>query len=164
MNPLLKDIFAQSRRVVDLGTEKNLTFATAESCTGGLLGAAITSMSGASTVFKGGIIAYDNAVKTAQLSVSDAILAAHGAVSAEVAYAMAENARKILDVDIALSVTGIAGPGGGSPEKPVGTVWMGLSRQNMTETRLLQLGEIGRNKIRDMTVLEALKWLGDVLR
>ena len=99
---------------------KTLTCATAESCTGGGVGYAITGVPGSSAVFRGGIISYDNSVKHCVLDVPEEVLATRGAVSSECAAAMAEGARRLLDTDLAVSITGIAGPGGGSDEKPVG--------------------------------------------
>ncbi len=106
---------------------KGLILATAESCTGGLIGQLITAISGSSAYYAGGAIAYSNAVKTAILGVSDELLAEHGAVSAPVAEAMAAGVMAALGADIALSITGIAGPTGGTPEKPVGLVFIGLA-------------------------------------
>ena len=103
---------------------RGLTLATAESCTGGLVAARLTAVPGASDVFRGGIVAYDNAVKVAQLDVPAHVLERHGAVSAETAAAMASGARAHLHADVAVSVTGVAGPGGGTPEKPVGLVYL----------------------------------------
>ena len=163
MNPLLKDIFALAADIVALATKKDLRIGTAESCTGGLIGGAITAVSGSSTPFKGGIIAYDNAVKQKQLGVPAGMIHKYGAVSRHVARAMAEGAVAALGVDIAVSVTGIAGPGGGSEDKPVGTVWIGIARKDgkqiSTKATLFNYGDIGRNKVRDQTVLDALKLL-----
>ena len=113
--------------VLDRAREMGVRVAVAESCTGGLLGARLTEIPGSSDVFAGGVIAYENAVKQEMLGVGSDVLAAHGAVSGPVAVAMAEGALNRLGVDLAISVTGIAGPGGGSESKPVGTVWFGLA-------------------------------------
>ena len=112
--------------------KNNLTLATAESCTGGYLAHMITSVSGSSKYFKGSIIAYSNDIKTAHLGVSKEDLRQHGAVSEKVARAMAEGVRKEFDTDIGIATTGIAGPGGGTIEKPVGTVWIAYSDQHKT--------------------------------
>lgn len=162
MNPLLKDIFAEARIFIAQAQSKSVTLATAESCTGGLFGAAITSISGASSVFMGGVMAYNNHVKTDLLFVPPEILERHGAVSSEVAQMMAEGVLKRIRADIGLSITGIAGPDGGTAQKPVGTVWIGMATPDETQAHLLQLGDIGRNKIRDVTVLRALKLLNKI--
>jgi len=158
------EITAAAKALVIQAQAKGLTIATAESCTGGLIGGAITVISGASSVFMGGIIAYDNRIKEQVLQVPNAVLSTHGAVSRRVAQAMAHGAILALDVDLAVSVTGIAGPGGGSAEKPVGTVWIGTARRNsnndiIAEAHLYQFGDIGRENIRAQTCLEALKQL-----
>ncbi|MGC1380794.1 MAG: nicotinamide-nucleotide amidohydrolase family protein, partial [Candidatus Baltobacteraceae bacterium] len=106
---------------------QGLRIAVAESCTGGSLSTALTSVPGASKSFVGGVVAYDDAVKVRELGVSPAAIASFGAVSEAVALAMARGARERLGADLALSTTGIAGPSGGTPEKPVGLVWFGLS-------------------------------------
>lgn len=106
---------------------KHLFLATAESCTGGLIGQRVTAISGSSDYYAGGVIAYSNAVKMAMLEVPEAVLIEHGAVSAPVAEAMAEGIRARLDADVALSTTGIAGPTGGTDGKPVGLVFIGLA-------------------------------------
>jgi nicotinamide-nucleotide amidase len=126
--PIDHYLFARDERtveehVLDLCRARGLTLATAESCTGGLVAARVTSVPGSSDVFRGAVVAYDDAVKAAQLGVPEATLAEHGAVSAEVAAAMAAGARRALGVDVAVSVTGIAGPGGATAEKPVGLVF-----------------------------------------
>jgi nicotinamide-nucleotide amidase len=121
--------FAYGEEDADLAAEvlaaantRKQRLAVAESCTGGLVGARLTAISGSSSVFRGGVIAYDNDVKTAELEVADALLREHGAVSEPVAAAMARGAARKFGVELALAVTGIAGPSGGTPEKPVGTV------------------------------------------
>ena len=108
--------------VLDLCRAASLTLATAESCTGGLVAARLTDVPGASDVFVGGVVAYANEVKEAELGVPRALLEEHGAVSPEVAAAMARGVRERLGADVAVAVTGVAGPGGGTPEKPVGLV------------------------------------------
>jgi len=120
-------IFAEDDRpveeiVLDLARGQGLTVGAAESCTGGLVAARLTSVPGASDVLRGAIVAYENDVKLAQLGVPEETLGAHGAVSAETAAAMAEGARSSLGADVAVAVTGIAGPAGGTPEKPVGLI------------------------------------------
>jgi nicotinamide-nucleotide amidase len=110
--------------VLELCRERRLTLATAESCTGGMVAARLTSVPGSSDVFVGGVVAYANAVKVGQLGVPDDELRVHGAVSAEVAAAMAAGARERLGADVAVAVTGVAGPGGGTSEKPVGLVYL----------------------------------------
>jgi nicotinamide-nucleotide amidase len=126
---LARHLFAEDERsvseiVLEACRSRGLTLAVAESCTGGLVAAGLTSVPGSSVAFRGGIVAYDDRVKVEQLGVLEEILAAHGAVSAETAEAMAAGARAALGADVAVSVTGIAGPGGGTPEKPVGLVFL----------------------------------------
>jgi nicotinamide-nucleotide amidase len=113
--------------VLSLLRERDLTLATAESCTGGLVSGRLTDVPGSSAVFVGGIVAYSNEAKAAQLGVSEGVLRAHGAVSAETAAAMARGARERLGTDVAVSVTGVAGPDGGTEEKPVGLVFLHAS-------------------------------------
>jgi len=124
-----KYVFSRDERstaelVVDLLRDRGLTLATAESCTGGLVAARVTDVPGSSDVFLGSIVAYANEVKEARLGVPAELLAEHGAVSAETAAAMAAGARAALGADVAVSVTGVAGPGGGTDEKPVGLVFL----------------------------------------
>ncbi len=129
--------------------------ATAESCTGGLLGAALTSCSGSSTWFAGGIMAYANAVKLEQLNVSEKILLNDGAVSEACVLAMSKGLCHKLKVDVGISISGIAGPLGGSLEKPVGTVWIGYCIQdNLTATHLQLSGS--REEIRTQAVFMAI--------
>jgi PncC family amidohydrolase len=114
---------------------QGLSLAVAESCTGGGLGDAITDVAGSSDYFLGGVIAYSYGAKEALLGVPRALLEARGAVSAEVATAMAEGARRLLGADLALGITGIAGPTGGTPEKPVGLVYIALASAEGTSWR-----------------------------
>lgn len=167
MNPLLKDVFAEAASVIAAAKAQGVKIATAESCTGGLIGGAITAIEGSSSVFTGGVIAYDNRVKSSLLNVDQDVLAKHGAVSEPVAKAMALSALNELGVDLTVSVTGIAGPGGGSEDKPVGTVWIGIAHRTaddlIVRARLCSYGGIGRNRVRDHTVLDALKALNAAL-
>jgi len=125
--PLVRYLFAEDERpiaeiVLELCRRRGYRLATAESCTGGLVAARLSDIAGASDVLAGGVVSYSNEVKTAQLGVSEELISAHGAVSAEVAEAMAAGVRERLGVDVGIAVTGVAGPGGGTPEKPVGLV------------------------------------------
>jgi nicotinamide-nucleotide amidase len=142
--------------------ERGLTLVSAESCTGGGIGAAVTSVAGSSACFLGGVIAYANAVKIAQLGVSAQDLETHGAVSEPVARAMAEGARTRLNASIGVSTTGIAGPGGGSEAKPIGTVDIAVATPVGTSYKRLQL--LGsREMIRHAATLWALKLVLDQL-
>ena len=160
-------VFAEDTRpveehVLDAARALGLSLATAESCTGGLVAAHLTAVPGASDVFRGGIVAYENDVKLAQLGVPEETLAAHGAVSAETAAAMAAGARESLGGDAAVAVTGIAGPTGGTPEKPVGLVYVHVSAPGAEEGRELQLpGD--REAIRQRATAAALHLLRGVL-
>ncbi len=131
------------------------TLTVAESCTGGAVAAALTSVPGSSKSFVGGIVAYDNSVKTQLLDVHEKVLASVGAVSEEIATQMAEGVRKRLDASIGLAVTGIAGPEGGTPEKPIGLVWVAISETSGTRAVRLNLTG-GRHAIQDRATTSAL--------
>ena len=146
--------------LLKLFKECGLTIATAESCTGGLLTAALTSVSGSSAVVERGFVTYTNTAKTQSLGVSHSLLNANGAVSAEVAKAMAEGALARSNADVAVSITGIAGPGGATPGKPVGLVYFGLAREHMrSQTVERRFGDIGRDAIREASVSFAIELL-----
>ena len=145
-----------AERLLELARASGATIATAESCTGGLIAGAITDVPGSSDIFDRGFVTYSNAAKTQMLGVPAEVIAAHGAVSEEVAQAMAEGALRHSDATLAVSVTGIAGPGG-SEHKPEGRVCFGLAatdRDSRTET--VDFGAIGRDKVRHASVAHAL--------
>ena len=147
-----------AEKLVELLKAQGLTCATAESCTGGGVGSAITAVPGSSAVFAGGIISYSNEVKAEVLGVSRDDLARVGAVSGEVAEQMAEGARRLLKTDMAVSLTGIAGPDGGSDAKPVGLVWFGLATKDGVRTeKAIFRGD--RAQVRAQAVTHALGML-----
>lgn len=121
--------------VGELAAARGVLLATAESCTGGLVAGALTAVAGSSAWFVGGVVAYANAVKERLLGVDPAILAAHGAVSGPCVAAMAQGVARLLGASAAVAVSGIAGPGGGTPSKPVGLVWLGWWLEGAAETR-----------------------------
>ena len=140
-------------------TERGLTLATAESCTGGTIASQLTAQAGASAYFKGGVVAYSNEVKECALGVQLSTLEAHGAVSEETAREMAEGVRKRLGADLAIATTGIAGPDGGTKEKPVGTVWIAVADATHTEAQLLSFPGRRRQQNIDRTVNQAFSML-----
>ena len=147
----------QASRLIDLCRRKHLMLATAESCSGGLIAALITSGPGSSDVFDAGFVTYSNAAKTAMIGVPMELIMRFGAVSADVARAMAEGALRHSKADIAVAVTGIAGPSGGTQQKPVGLVHCAASsrRGNVLHQELL-LGDIGRDAVRYATMARAV--------
>jgi len=148
--------------VLSLAEAGGLRLATAESCTGGLVAARLTEIPGSSASFVGGVVAYSDEVKRSELDVPEELLAAHGAVSPEVAAAMAQGARQRLDADVAVAVTGVAGPGGGTPEKPVGRVYLHATGPDGSVSRMLDLpGE--REQIRVRATVTALHLLRALL-
>ena len=140
--------------VLDACRRRGVTISVAESCTGGLLGARLTAIAGSSDVFVGGVLAYDNSVKRKWLGVPDADLEDHGAVSEEVAAAMAKSVREGMQTDIGIAVTGVAGPGGGTAAKPVGMVWVALDGIG-TQARCLRLFGT-RDEVRQRAVQAAM--------
>ncbi len=142
--------------------ERGLTVGTAESCTAGMIASRIADLPGSSDILTGGIVSYANEVKMGVLGVEPGVLERYGAVSEQCAAQMAEGARQVLGCDIAVSVTGIAGPGGGTPEKPVGTVCFGVSDKNGAETTTVRFGQSSdRGKIRRRTVAAALMYVAE---
>src|SRR5207248_5890564 len=160
-------LFARDERrveelVLQLAGASGLRLATAESCTGGMVGTRLTGVPGSSASFVGGVVAYADEVKRAELDVPAEVLAEHGAVSAEVAAAMAEGARRRLGADVAVAVTGIAGPGGATPEKPVGRVHLHVAGPEGSVARTLDVpGE--REQVRARATVTALHLLRALL-
>jgi nicotinamide-nucleotide amidase len=152
-----------ARRVIERLTQANATIATAESCTGGLIAGALTDVPGASAAFFGGYVTYDNAAKTRMIKVPPRVIHDYGAVSNQVARAMADGARNTAHTDYAVAVTGIAGPDGGSEKKPVGLVYLAVSSEDGTKVIERRFGDIGREAIRKAAVAEALGLVLDVL-
>lgn len=150
-------------RVVARLIETGRTLATAESCTGGLIAARITDVAGCSAVFLGGCVTYTNDIKIALLGVDPATVAAHTEVSAEVAREMARGARARLGADLAVSATGFAGPGGGTPQNPAGTVYIALATAHGETAWRLELGDIGREAVREGVVAEVFRRILDEL-
>jgi nicotinamide-nucleotide amidase len=152
-----------ARALLDLCRARKLTIATAESCTGGLVAGALTDIAGSSDVVDRGFVTYSNAAKATMLGVPQATLAQCGAVSRETAEAMAKGVLAHAPVDLAIAITGIAGPGGGSADKPVGLVHFGAaSRGGRLMLNERRYGDIGRAEIRRRSVLEALAMLSEL--
>jgi nicotinamide-nucleotide amidase len=153
-----------ARLVLTLAREAGLMLATVESCTGGLVAGALTAIPGSSGVVDRGLITYSNAAKTALTGVPAALIAEHGAVSEPVARAMAEGGLKAAGVDAAVAITGVAGPGGGSGDKPVGLVHFAVARTGRpTLHQEMRFGDIGREAVRLASVQLALELLAEAL-
>jgi len=149
-----------AKRVLDLCRGRGLRIATAESCTGGLVAAALTEIAGSSDVIECGFVTYSNAAKQAMLGVPASTLQRHGAVSGETAAAMARGALKHSPANLSVAITGIAGPGGGSKQKPVGLVhFAAASRDGRLIERRRLFGKIGRRRVRLRSVAQALELL-----
>lgn len=153
-----------ARRLIADMWGARLKLVTAESCTGGLIAGLLTEVPGSSEVLERGFVTYSNAAKISDLGVPRTTIESVGAVSAEVAAAMAQGALKASQADISVSVTGIAGPGGGSTFKPIGLVYLAALRKGRRVTgREYRFGDIGRSTIRLATVFEALALIRDVM-
>lgn len=150
----------RAKRLLDLYRARGMRVATAESCTGGLVAAALTAIAGSSDVFECSFVTYSNGAKQKLLGVSTAMLRRCGAVSGETAAAMAKGALRRSGADCAVSITGIAGPSGGSKEKPVGLVhFAAANRKGKMLARRRLFGNIGRERVRELSALEALALL-----
>lgn len=147
-----------AEKLLQVASSKDLVIATAESCTGGMVAAAITDIPGSSSIMDRGFVTYTNAAKMDLLGVKQSTLEMHGAVSEPVAYEMAEGARQNSKADLAVSITGIAGPGG-SDFKPEGRVCFGISSKTKTITETVEFGAIGRNNVRESARNHALELL-----
>jgi nicotinamide-nucleotide amidase len=147
----------QARAVLAALEARGQTLATAESCTGGLIAAALTAIAGSSSVVMAGFVTYSNAAKMRMVGVAEATLTAHGAVSEPVAREMADGALRVAGVDVALSCTGIAGPGGATPGKPVGLVFIGCARAGGTTVVERHVFPGDRTSVRALTVAAALR-------
>jgi nicotinamide-nucleotide amidase len=153
-------LLAAARHLLDVCRERGLRIATAESCTGGLVAGVLTEIAGASDVVERGFVVYSNAAKESMLGVPTSTLKRHGAVSAETAIAMAAGALKNSEADISVAITGIAGPGGGTKQKPVGLVhFAAAGRNGKSIARRRLYGKIGRRRVRARSVAEALELL-----
>lgn len=162
--PFPADVAATAAGVLAAARERGWRIATAESCTGGLVAAVLTEIAGSSDVVEGAAVTYSNALKQALLGVPAQVLREHGAVSEATARAMAEGAAVRLDVELAVSITGVAGPGGGTEAKPVGLVWMAVAAHGLpTVSREHRFGDLGRSAVRMESVRAALQMLGDAL-
>jgi PncC family amidohydrolase len=148
----------QAIQLAELLKHNGLTLAVAESCTGGLLGGCVTAVAGSSSFFRGGVIAYDNGIKRDILGVPSDDLEKHGAVSAQVVEAMAKGAAKLFNCGCAISVSGIAGPGGGTDEKPVGLVFIGVYFNDQAQSKSFVF-DGNRDEVREKSVAAAVEFL-----
>lgn len=154
------ELSKQAARVLDVYRDKGWMVATAESCTGGLIIGCLTEVAGSSAVVDRGFVTYTNEAKNEVLGVDSALLAEHGAVSEPVARAMAQGAISRSDAEVSVAVTGVAGPGGGTAEKPVGLVHLACARRGGTvEHREMRYGDLSRQAIREATVASAFEML-----
>ncbi|KKB78112.1 damage-inducible protein CinA [Devosia soli] len=152
-----------AKSIIDLLRDTNKTIVTAESCTGGLIAAALTDVPGSSAAVHGGYVTYSNLAKSKMIHVPARLIHDYGAVSNQVARAMADGARNTARVDIAVSATGIAGPDGGTDKKPVGLVYLAVSTDLATVVIEHRFGDIGREAVRRATVAAALELIMQVM-
>ena len=155
---------ALGKKIVNRLIKKKLTISTAESCTGGLLSSAITSVTGSSKVFKLGLVTYSNQSKVKVLKVLKNIIRKYGAVSEQVCFTMVKNLSKISKTNISLSITGIAGPGGGTKIKPVGLVYVGIKKGNRVEVKKYLFKNKGRTYIQKAAVNKSLRLILSFLK
>jgi nicotinamide-nucleotide amidase len=164
VSPDFDALVDEAATLLDLLRARKLKLATAESCTGGLIAAILTEVPGSSDVFERGFVTYSNEAKAEMLGVPAALIKEHGAVSEEVARAMAEGALRNSRADIAVSVTGVAGPDGGSAEKPVGLVHLAAARRGREPIhREKRFGDLGRRGIRFASVVEAFAMMREMI-
>lgn len=151
-----KELYGQAQLLLDNFRHQSLTLISAESCTGGLIIAYLTEISGSSDVIEGGFVTYSNAAKSSMLGIDEQVIAEHGAVSEQVARAMAEGALNRSVADVAIATTGVAGPSGGSAEKPVGLVHFAVARRGTATLHSEKhFGDIGRHNVRLESVATA---------
>ncbi|MBB36760.1 MAG: damage-inducible protein CinA [Hirschia sp.] len=159
-----EQMLVMSRALIDKAREKGVKLAAAESCTGGLLSALLTEIPGSSKAFERGFVVYSNRAKQEMLGVPGEIIADHGAVSETVAIAMAEGAISASRADYAVSITGVAGPSGGTALKPVGLVHFGLASKNgLILSEVCKFGDVGRAEVRRKSLIKAMDLLSEAI-
>jgi PncC family amidohydrolase len=152
-----------SQKVVKLLSKKKLKISFAESCTGGLLSSSLTSVSGSSKVFTLGLVTYSNQAKIDILKISKRIILKHGAVSYDTCLSMVKNLNKIAKTNVSVSITGVAGPKGGTKQKPVGLVYIGIKKGNKILVKKFLFKSKKRNLIQKATVIQALKMIINII-
>ena len=153
-----------TQKIIKLLKKKRLKISTAESCTGGMLSSAITSVSGSSKVFTFGLVTYSNQSKNRLLKIPKQIIKKHGAVSIQCCFSMVNNLKKISKSNIAISVTGIAGPGGGTKQKPVGLVYIGIKKANKVKINRYLFKNKGRSSVQKAAVKKSLELVFNILK
>ncbi|MBS0233575.1 MAG: CinA family protein [Proteobacteria bacterium] len=159
------DVLDDAKQLIDTLRQQHRMLTTAESCTGGLVAAAITAVAGSSDVFFGGFVTYADDAKAQMIGVDRELINHHGAVSAAVAHAMADGAVRTTGADLAVAITGIAGPGGGSPHKPIGLVYIAIASVfDAPRVERHMFGEAGRDEVRLASLRAALKMLQEAAK